>query len=110
AAPRIAQVGDFLDQRAVTKHAIARHIGADVDVLAELRQARIARLRHGEQRTGLRIALAEEPELVGVFARQDADVALHVARRHAPGGRGELAWPDGAADLARLVHRPNDSG
>jgi hypothetical protein len=103
--PVVAQVRHFLGQYAVAEHAIARNIGADVEILAERGQPRIARRGHGEQRTGLRVALAEEPELIGVLLRQDADVSLHVAGRHARGVAAKLAGADGAAQLAWVVHR-----
>src|SRR3954463_16668269 len=108
--PQIAQVGDLLGEHAIPENAIARQVGADVEVFAELAQSRVARRRHGEQRARLRIQLAELAELVGVFAGQDADVALDVSRRHAGGVAPELAFANGAADGPGIVHASNDSG
>lgn len=43
-------------------HAIAWNVGTDVDIVAGGRQ-RLSRLRHGEQRAGFGIALAEVQEV-----------------------------------------------
>jgi hypothetical protein len=48
---------------AVLEHAVARHVGADVEVLAQRRQVRIARRADREQRAGLGIELAEAHEV-----------------------------------------------
>ncbi len=91
-----------LDRDAVAEHAVARHIGADVDVAAERRQIGAAGLAHGQERARLRVADAEAQEVVGPVRRQDGDVAL----RHAGAGARGLAGIVAAANfLARLVRR-----
>src|SRR5579864_5230956 len=67
----------LLDQFPVTEDAIGRHISADIDDFSELRQHRITHVRDRQKRTGLRVALAIEQELVSPRLRQDADIGLH---------------------------------
>src|SRR5437667_921998 len=56
---RSSRQRSFRHQVAVPPHAIARQIEANVEVLAEFRHARIALGRGADQRTRLRIELAE---------------------------------------------------
>jgi hypothetical protein len=93
-APIIGHVEHVVAFDAVGENPIARHVGADIDILAQHRQHRIARRRHADQRAGLRIELAETQEVVGIVGRQNRDVALHRARRHAGGDGTVLAGPD----------------
>lgn len=84
---------------------VLRDIGADVEIGAEGRDARIAGRRHADERAGLRVALAELAELAGVFARQDAQVALDVARGEPRGMAGMAARADRQANFPCIVHR-----
>src|SRR5256885_15931445 len=99
-----ADVADVRHRLAVAEDAVARHVGADVEVFAERGKLRLPRLRSGEERAGLGIALAEEHELLCIFARQDADIALHVARREPCGVARVLAAADCPAHLAGIIH------
>ena len=72
-------LGDVAVDLAVAEDPIARDVGAQVEILGELGQARAARLGHREQRTRLGILLAEAGELVGVGRRQNGDVGLDAA-------------------------------
>ena len=78
-APVRLDVVRLLDQLAVAPDAVARQVGADVEVGAERRHARVAGLGHAEQRARLRIALAEAQEVVGEVGGQDGEVALDIA-------------------------------
>ena len=80
------------DHLAVLPDAVERDVGADVEILAQRRQAPVARLGRAEQRAGLGIESAEAHEVGGERLRQDGEVALHVARREpAVGARCEPA-------------------
>ncbi len=61
--PVFADVGGLVDQFAVLEHAIARHVGSNVDV-AEIRKRRVPRRAHADHRAWLGIALAERGELL----------------------------------------------
>ena len=74
------------DQLAVLPHAVARQVGADVEVVAERRHARVAGRRRADQRAGLGIELAEAQEIGGERLRQNGEIALHIAGRQ-PRGR-----------------------
>src|SRR5262249_8053168 len=80
-------------------HAIARHVGADVDV-AQVREGWLAGCTHADHRAWLRITLAESGKFAGELPRQDAQVALHILCRHA---RGVAGIGPGANDTARLA-------
>ena len=83
-----SDVGDLLHELAVAEDVIARDVGADIEVLGQGRQARIAGVGAGNQRAGPRVALAVEQEVLGEGARKNADVGLHVAGRDAGGVAG----------------------
>ena len=99
-APKRGHVGHFLAQRTVPPNSVQRHVVADVDVAAERRQGRIARLGHRQQRTGLRVALTEAEKIAGQTFRQDHQIALRVARRQAAGMTNPFTAANG---LARFV-------
>src|SRR5690349_6810878 len=80
-APVAHDVGRRRHFLAVLEDAIARHVGADIDVLAQRRQLGTAGTAHGEDRAWLRILQAEADEIVGPIRRHDSNVALHLARR-----------------------------
>jgi len=63
-APERADVADVLHRLAVAEYAVARHVGADVEVFAERGQLRLPGLRSGEEGAGLGIALAKERKLL----------------------------------------------
>jgi hypothetical protein len=83
----------------VPPDAIARHVGANVEVFAERRQARIARLGRAQEGTGLRVELAETEEVVSQILRQDGQIRLHETRRDAGGGAAVLTAADRPARL-----------
>src|SRR5262249_57636368 len=93
--------GRLVDRLAVLPRLVAAEVGADVEVLAERRQARVARRGCGEQRARLRVELAEAQEIAGQRARQDCQVALHVTGGE-PGGRAEV--------LVAADHQPGPVG
>lgn len=89
----------LIDRFAVAPDPIARQVRADVDLGAKRRDCRVARLRHGEQRTRLRIGLAEAQEILRIVMRQDREIALHEAGRKAGGRHIERAGAAGAPHI-----------
>src|SRR5215468_10742362 len=98
-APMVANVVGLVDQLAVLEHAVARHVGADVEILCELRQPPVARLADRQHRAGFWIELAEPQEIRRQLARQNCQVALHVTRRETRGRPAIAAVTDGRAGL-----------
>jgi hypothetical protein len=98
-APQWRDVGGLVDQLTVAPDAVARQVAADVDVLAERGQRRLAGVAHGQQRAGLGVALAVAQEIVRPVTRQDHDVALDVAIGQAAGVRSPRAGPEGSTPL-----------
>ena len=84
-APQRADIGLLRHCLAVTEHPVARQVAAHVDIGTEARQGRVARRALRDQRTGLGVRRAEHCELVGPVGRQDHEVGLQMARRHARG-------------------------
>jgi hypothetical protein len=99
-APEALDRRDLVRLDAIAKDTVARQVGADVDVAAELAEIRVARLRDREDRAGLRVRTAEAQEIGRPVARQDRDIALHNSGRTAGGLGPPLAAADAAADLA----------
>ena len=93
-APVAADIGRLVDQLAAAKHAVARHVGADVEVLAERGKPEVAGRGGRQQRARLGIELAEAQEIARQAHRQDGEVALHVARRNARGLPAERTRAD----------------
>ena len=93
-APLRRDVGRLVDELAPPPDAVARHIAADVDVGAKRGEHRVAGLGHREQRARLGVALAVAQKVLGVRARQDDDVALHMVAGEAAGVRGPRAAAD----------------
>ena len=91
------------------EHAVARQIGADVEIVGERRQPKIAGRRGRQQRAGLGVELAEPQEIAGEVARQDGEIALHVARREAGGLALEVAAADREPRLAAGLRRRSRS-
>ena len=108
-APDALDVARLVDQRAVAPHAIARDVGADIEVGGERRNRGIARLRYAEQRARLRIGLAEAQEILRVIMRQDRQIALHVAVGETGGRRIERAGARRETDIEAGVERSRDS-
>ena len=75
--------------------AVARQVGAQVGRRRRRSGAPGSRVGHVQQRTRLRIALAEEQEIEGQVARHDHEVGLHVPR--ARPGVGPVSSPARAA-------------
>ena len=63
-APDMRDLGRLFDQFAAAPDAVARQIGADVEILAQARQARVAGLGNREHRTGFRVRLGKAQEVV----------------------------------------------
>src|SRR6185437_610228 len=88
---------------AVAPDAIARHVGADIEIGAERGDYGIADIGHADDRAGFRIELAEAMKGGSEFFRQDRQIALDIAVGNAGRGRrhtvaaieaGLMAWPD----------------
>ena len=90
-------MGGILPRFALAPDAVERHVGADVEIVAEARQAGIAGLGNSEQRAGFGIALAEAQEVVGQGGGQDHQVALDEMRGGAARMSGPPAFTDGQA-------------
>ena len=107
-APPPGHVRRFVHQVSVLPDAVARHVGADIEIVSEGFDARFAGLRNTDDRARLRIELTEAQEVCGELARQHGEIALHEAR-------GEPRSRSGPAAPARLMTgletRPNgDTG
>src|SRR5207237_3087616 len=71
AAPMVADIGRLVDEFAVAEDAVARQISADVEVVGERRQAKIARRRSCEQRARLGIEVGEAGKIDGEVAGKE---------------------------------------
>src|SRR5262245_26502115 len=60
-------VGRFVDDLAITPNAIARHVGADVEVKSKRGNAEITDIGHADDRARFGIELAEAVKGVGVL-------------------------------------------
>ena len=90
----MADVGRLLDQFAVAPDAVARQVGAHIEILAQRRQTRIARPRTPPSTgQGRGLAWAKRRKSCASALRQDHQVRLHVAGRQARGRAGEQALP-----------------
>ena len=102
-APMRADISRLVDDLATAEHAVTRQVGADIEILGQRGQARIAGCGGGQQRTGLRVELAEAQEIASDRIRQDREIALDVTRRKTGGLAFERAGADGKSGLlARL--------
>ncbi len=70
-APDVKEIERLLDQLAAAPHPIPRQIAADIEILAQTRQARVAGIGYREHRAGLRVRLGEAQEIVGQRLRQN---------------------------------------
>ena len=107
--PVLANVGGLVDELAVLEHAVARHVGADVDV-AEIGQRRVARRAHADHRAGLGVALAERGELLRHVLGQDAQIALHKIGRDACGVARVFAGADDPPRFVRILQSASCRG
>src|SRR5262249_2885916 len=62
AAPMGADIGRLVDELAVPERPVARQVGADVEVVGERRQPKVAGRRGRQQRAGFGVELAEPQE------------------------------------------------
>jgi hypothetical protein len=67
-------------QHPITVDTIARDIRPNISAWGELAGLRVPRVKHFEERTGLRIALAKKQEIVGQGARYHYQIGLRIAR------------------------------
>ena len=99
-APMRHDVGRLVDHLAVAPDAVARQVGADVEVEAERGNAGIADIGHADDRARFGIELAEPVEGRRQLLRQDREIALNETVGDAGGGRshaGAAGKPGGEA-------------
>jgi hypothetical protein len=92
---------DALGQPAVPVYVVARHVGANVEILAERGDPERARFADAQQRAGLRVRLAEAQEIVRVCVGQDRQVRLGKRAAMAGGRAAERAAAYGLAEFGR---------
>src|SRR5262245_38494193 len=88
-----ADIGRLVDELAVPESPVARQVGADVEVVGERRQPKVAGRRGRQQRAGFGVEVAEPQEIARKVARQNGEIALHVTR----GDAGRLTLESAAA-------------
>ncbi len=103
-APVFDDVGRLVDQRAVAPDAVARQVGADVEILGQVRDARIAGRADADQRARLRIALAELHEIL----RQSAAAGSRDWPARKPGARPDVGPEWALRRIASRAARPVD--
>src|SRR5262249_35489103 len=96
----------LIDELAAPEHAVARQVGADVKIISQGRQPKVAGRGGRQQRARLRIEVAEAQKMAGEILRQDREISLHVAGRDAGGLAVE---PAGASGEARGPTRLGDA-
>src|SRR5262252_7096363 len=74
---------------------VALQVGADVEIIGQGRQPKVAGRGGRKQRARLRIEVAEAQKMAGEILRQDREISLHVAGRDAGGLAGEPAGASG---------------
>ena len=87
---------------AVLVDPVARDVRAQVRARRDADGFGRAHVRHLDERTRPRVALAEEQEVVRVVPREHGQVRLHVAGAEPGGDAGQLAGADVGTDLARM--------
>ena len=120
-APDMANIGRFLDQLAVAPHPVFRQIGADVEILAQSREARVARLGHRQHRAGLWVGLCKPQKIMRQRLWQDDQVRLDIAGGEPRGRAGKChrlrmrmrarapaSMLRSIAALMRTIHVPGD--
>lgn len=98
--PHVGDVGQRVDQFAVLPYSVERDVGADVRTGGDGRRRR-SRVEHVEDRARLGVALGEQEEIIGVFARQGDHVRLRVSFRDTAGGPYDAAAEHAAGDGRR---------
>jgi len=78
-APVFGNVVGHVDFRAVAKHAVARHVSADVYVIAKRAHKCIASIADTDDRAGLWIALAKSQKVESKGLWQDRKIALQLS-------------------------------
>ncbi|MNR16008.1 hypothetical protein D3C85_1325740 [compost metagenome] len=101
--PQLGDAGGLVVLGAVAIDAVHRHIGADIDIHAQVPEDRVARIGHVDHRAGLAVQRAELEEVIGPVARQDHDIGLHVAPRQAAGVATVAALANDAAQCGGVV-------
>src|SRR5437899_44624 len=94
------EVERLFDELAAPPHAIARQIAADIEILAQARQARVAGFGDREHRTGLRVGLGKAQEVVGQSLWQNDEIGLDITRSQPRGITREVTGTNAQA-LAR---------
>ena len=79
-------VGRLVDHLAVAPDAIARHVGANVEIETERGNSGVADVGHADDRTRLGIELAETVKRRRKLLRQDREIALDKTVGDAGGG------------------------
>ena len=95
----------LIHEFAITINTVARQIGANVCAGGGQTRLGIARLRHIEDRTRLRIALAEDQKIESQLARHNDQVCLDEPHGQSGGPRPQLAQSRQAAKLRIRVDR-----
>jgi hypothetical protein len=103
-APVRHDIGRLVHDLAVAPDAIARHVGADVEVEPERGNAGVADFGHADDRARFGIELAEAMEGAGEFLRQDGEIALNEAVGDVRGGDG-FPGPEIPSRLFARKHR-----
>src|SRR5262249_9473127 len=78
---------------AVPENPVARQVSADVEVVGERRQPKVAGRRGRQQRAGFGVEVTEPQEIAREVGRQNGEIALHVTR----GEAGRLTLESAAA-------------
>ena len=103
-APYAPDVGGLVHHLAAAEDAVARQIGADVEVLAERRQLDIAGAEDASNGQGFGLSGQKTQKICGQRRRQDDEVALHIA------GRDAGVWPASGARAAGERRRARSAG
>ncbi len=93
-APVFEDVSRLVDQRAVAPDPVARQVGADIEIVGQFRNVRVAGRRDADQRAWLRIAPAKLQKVLRQSLRQDGEIGLHETRRQPRGRAGMQIAPD----------------
>ena len=94
-------VGRLFHHLAVPPDAVARQVGADVEVEPERGDFGIADVGHADDRTRLRVELAEAVEIARLLLGKDGQITLHKTI----GDAGSRIRHAGAAGKPRLEAR-----
>ena len=82
--PDIGEVGDPVAPPLLREDPVERHIGRDIEILAERDDTAITGPRHAEKRAWLGIVHTEAEEIIGKALGQDHEITLQVAARPGP--------------------------